>query len=100
MPRLARLNVPRILHHVKGRGIERKEIFINDTDRSDFIDRPAALAEEGTAVRELGYSCADVARYLGVNNSCVHGLSHPVKSLMLMILSESYERSVRMSLFS
>ena len=30
-----------------GRGIERKQIFINDTDRSDFLDRLAALAEEG-----------------------------------------------------
>ena len=47
MPRLARLDAPGILHHVMGRGIERKKIFINDTDRSDFIDRLAALAEEG-----------------------------------------------------
>jgi len=30
-----------------GRGIERKEIFYNDTDHSDFIDRLAALVEEG-----------------------------------------------------
>jgi hypothetical protein len=92
------------------RGIERKKIFINDTDRNDFIDRLAAIVEEGAmdvygwvlmpnhynispgelrsgsrrrevtrargsiswiAVRELGYSGADVARYLGVTNSCV-----------------------------
>ena len=48
MPRLARLDAPGILHHVMGRGIERKQIFINDTDRSDFIERLAAIAEEGT----------------------------------------------------
>jgi hypothetical protein len=30
----------------------------------------AALAEEGAAARELGYSGADVARYFGVANSC------------------------------
>jgi hypothetical protein len=30
-----------------GRGIERKEIFINDTDRSDFVDQLVALVEEG-----------------------------------------------------
>ncbi len=30
MPRLARLDAPGILHHVMGRGIEGKEIFIND----------------------------------------------------------------------
>ncbi len=47
MPRLARLDAPGILHHVMGRGIERKKIFINDTDRNDFIDRLAAIAEEG-----------------------------------------------------
>ena len=47
MPRLARLDAPGILHHVMGRGIERKDIFITHTDRSDFIDRLAALAEEG-----------------------------------------------------
>ena len=39
MPRLARLDAPGILHHVMGRGIELKEIFYNDTDRNDFIDR-------------------------------------------------------------
>ncbi len=51
--------------------IERKEILFNDTVRGDFIDRLAALSEEGAAVRELGYSGADVARYSGVTNSCV-----------------------------
>ncbi len=65
------IQCPRILHHARGRGIERKEIFFNNTERCDFIDRLAALAEEGAAVRELGYSGADVARYLGVTNSCV-----------------------------
>ena len=110
MPRLARLDAPGALHHAMGRGIERKEIFYSDTDRSDFIDRLAVLVDEGAlnvyawvlmpnhfhllcktryrplsssmrkiltgsiswiAVRELGYSGADVARYLGVTNSCV-----------------------------
>ena len=47
MPRLAKLDAPGILHHVISRGIERKKIFFNDTDRSDFIDRLGALAEEG-----------------------------------------------------
>ena len=47
MPRLARLDAPGLLHHVMGRGIERKKIFINDTDRNDFIDRLAAIAEKG-----------------------------------------------------
>jgi hypothetical protein len=49
MPRLAGLDAPGILHHIMGRGIERKEIFINDTDLSDYIDRLAALVEEDAA---------------------------------------------------
>ena len=71
MPRLARLDAPGILHHVMVRGIERKEIFINDTDRRDFISRLATLAEEGAVESELVYSGADVARYLGVTKFCV-----------------------------
>ena len=30
-----------------GRGIERKEIFFSDADRSDFLDRLAVLVAEG-----------------------------------------------------
>ena len=43
MPRLARLDAPGVLHHVMGRGIERKKIFYSDIDRNDFIDRLASL---------------------------------------------------------
>jgi len=47
MPRLARLDAPGVLHHVMGRGIERREIFQNDTDRQDFVDRLNQLAIKG-----------------------------------------------------
>ncbi len=47
MPRLARLDAPGVLHHVMGRGIERKEIFFNDGDRKDFLDRLAVSVAEG-----------------------------------------------------
>lgn len=47
MPRLARLDAPGVLHHVIGRGIERKRIFLNDGDRVDFVDRLARLVQEG-----------------------------------------------------
>ena len=39
MPRTARLDAPGVLHHVMIRGIERREIFRNNTDRENFIDR-------------------------------------------------------------
>ena len=47
MPRQARLDAPDTLHHVMVRGIERTSIFRDDTDRSDFVARLAALAEAG-----------------------------------------------------
>jgi len=46
MPRSARLDAPGVLHHVMGRGIERKEIFYNDIDRNDFTARLASLVDE------------------------------------------------------
>lgn len=39
MPRQRRLDVPGVLHHVIARGIDRRKIFMDDQDRSDFLDR-------------------------------------------------------------
>lgn len=47
MPGIARLDAPGVLHHVIGRGIEKKEIFFNNLDRNDFIARLAKLAQGG-----------------------------------------------------
>jgi len=47
MPRQSRLDAPGVLHHVMGRGIEKREIFFNDADRHDFIDRLARLSDDG-----------------------------------------------------
>jgi putative transposase len=46
MPRGPRLDAPGVLHHVIARGIERREIFRDDTDRTDFLARLSALALE------------------------------------------------------
>jgi putative transposase len=46
MPRSARLDAPGVLHHVMGRGIEKRNIFLNDEDREDFVSRLADLAEK------------------------------------------------------
>jgi REP element-mobilizing transposase RayT len=48
MSRLARLDAPGVLHHVMGRGIERRNIFLNKKDQKDFIDRLAELAVNGS----------------------------------------------------
>ena len=47
MPRLARLDAPGIIHHVIGRGIEKREIFYNNKDRNDFIERLSGIARDG-----------------------------------------------------
>jgi len=47
MPRSARLDAPGVLHHVIGRGIERRSIFLSDVDRNDFLSRLEILSEEG-----------------------------------------------------
>ena len=49
MPRSARIDASGVLHHVIGRGIERRKVFLNDADRADFLDRLAALAQCGAA---------------------------------------------------
>ena len=44
MPGKARLDAPGTLHHVIVRGIERRDIVIDRTDRKDFVGRLAELA--------------------------------------------------------
>lgn len=39
MPRQARIDAPGALHHIICRGMERKEIFLDDGDRDDFVSR-------------------------------------------------------------
>ena len=46
MPRSPRLDAPGVLHHVMGRGIEKKAIFMDIKDRENFIARLAALVED------------------------------------------------------
>ena len=39
MPRKARIDAPGALHHIVARGIDRRSIFEDDTDRKDFLNR-------------------------------------------------------------
>lgn len=43
MPRHARLDAPGVLHHIIVRGIERRLIFRDDSDRDRFVDRMGRL---------------------------------------------------------
>lgn len=46
MPRQPRLDIPGLLQHVIVRGIERRNIFRNNSDRQDFVDRLSTLLVE------------------------------------------------------
>ncbi len=46
MPRQPRLDIPGLLQHVIVRGIERSAIFLDDEDRSRFVDRLGSLLVE------------------------------------------------------
>jgi len=50
MARQARIDAPGALHHIICRGIERRPIFKDDRDRSDFVGRLSVLLPE-TATR-------------------------------------------------
>ena len=43
MPRKTRIDAPGALHHIIVRGIERKKIFKDDTDRVKFLERLGAI---------------------------------------------------------
>ena len=51
MPRHARIDIPGLLQHVIVRGIERRDIFLDDNDRHLFLERLAKL------LRETGADC-------------------------------------------
>ncbi len=40
------MDAPGVLHHLMGRGIERREIFLSDIDCNDFIGRLSSLAQD------------------------------------------------------
>lgn len=46
MPRTARLDIPGLLQHVIVRGIEKRDIFLDDDDRELFVDRLSALLKQ------------------------------------------------------
>ena len=50
MPRQPRIDSPNLLHHVIVRGIERKNIFIDDDDRVNFAERLHKLLAETDTV--------------------------------------------------
>ncbi len=50
MPRKARIDAPGALHHIIARGIDRRSIFKDDTDRDDFLKRVDSILSETQTV--------------------------------------------------
>lgn len=46
MPRTARIDAPGALHHIICRGIERRQIFQDDADRNNFINRLSTILKQ------------------------------------------------------
>ena len=46
MPRQARIDIPGLLQHVIVRGVARTDIFLDDEDREDFVQRLSCLLAE------------------------------------------------------
>jgi putative transposase len=46
MPRKSRVDAPGAIHHVIARGIERRELFLDDDDRESFLSRLATVITE------------------------------------------------------
>ena len=46
MPRKSRIDTPGALHHIIARGIDRKNIFKDDKDRDNFLERLGAIIKE------------------------------------------------------
>jgi REP element-mobilizing transposase RayT len=55
MPRAARIDIPGVLQHVIVRGIEKTDIFLDDTDRAFFLRRFSTLLQE-TGTQCLAWS--------------------------------------------
>jgi hypothetical protein len=68
-PRQPRLDAPGTLHHVIGRGINGVKIFNN----RKVVKSRRIFCQ--IAVKKMGYSGADVARFLGINTSAVNRLA-------------------------
>jgi len=46
MPRTVRLDIPGQLYHITDRGVERRDLFLDDQDRESFLARFSTLLTE------------------------------------------------------
>lgn len=81
MSRQARIDIPGVVHHVIVRGLERKEIFLDDSDRGEFLYR---LEKSLSDTKCLCYAWALIPNHFHL---LIRTGEKPLSSLMLKILS-------------
>ena len=80
MPRQARLDTPGTLHHVIIRGIEKKNIVINEYDRKDFVERLGRLSTE-TETAIFAWALLSNHAHILLRSSA-SGISHFMRRLL------------------
>ncbi len=81
MPRKSRIDAPGALHHVIVRGIERRKLFADDTDRNNFLDRIGGI------VTETDTSCNAWALILNHINLLLRTGKVPIATVMRRLLT-------------
>jgi putative transposase len=81
MPRQARIDAPNALHHIIVRGIERRNIFHDDRDRSSFLERLGGI------LLETSTSCYAWALLPNHLHLCLRTGTHPIATVMRRLLT-------------
>ncbi|MCB4791588.1 MAG: transposase [Elusimicrobia bacterium] len=81
MPRQGRINVEGGIYHVIQRGIERKEIFKDDLDRKEFLNRVSG------GLKETGHKCYGWALMPNHFHLIIRTGKRPLSDLMRKILT-------------
>ena len=81
MPRQARIDAPNALHHIIVRGIERRRIFHDDSDRKSFLERL------GSILLETSTSCYGWALLPNHFHLCLRTGTHPIATVMRRLLT-------------
>lgn len=81
MPRHKRIDVPGAVHHVIVRGLNRQDIFLDDKDRDDFLERLEK------AISEVGCRCYAWALLSNHFHLLIRTGQRPLSDLMRKVLS-------------
>jgi putative transposase len=81
MPRQARIDAPDALHHIMVRGIERREIFRDNKDKDDFVERL------GDIVKSTSTSCYAWALLANHAHLLLRTGRHPIATVMRRLLT-------------